>query len=202
MLDYRHQLEQKSIAWAVSADRVGARARVISWRNGHPPLPIRHRFREVEHFADFPEGGGYPRNFLQRAFEILGVTDPSKVLHLCSGSMRSGIRVDIRPETNPDFVCDCRNTPFPDQSFEHIMVDGPYSREYAENLYGTGKHYPKPGQILKEAARLLRPGGRVGFLHFMVPHVRKPLRLVTVIGITTGCGYAIRAWSVFEKEDV
>ena len=55
------------------------------------------------------------------------------------------------------------------------------------------------GQILKEAARLLKPGGRVGLLHFLVPLVRKPLRLVGVWGITTGAGYAIRAWTVLEK---
>lgn len=78
-------------------------------------------------------------------------------------------------------------------------METPYSEDYAENLYGTGKHYPKPGQILKEASRLLRPCGRVGLLHFLVPLVRKPMRLVGVWGITTGSGYAIRAWSVFEK---
>ena len=164
--------------------------------SGHP---VMFGFKEAEHFEEFPEGGGYPRHFLTSAFEELGVTDPSKVLHLCSGSMRTGIRVDIRPETNPDVICDCRKTPFSDESFDSIMVDPPYSKLYAENLYGTGEHYPTPGEILKEAARLLRPGGRVGFLHFQVPHVRRPLRLLKVIGITTGSGYAIRAWSVFEK---
>ena len=107
--------------------------------------------------------------------------------------------MDIRPEMEPDVVCDARATPFVDESFDWIMIDPPYSEDYASNLYGTGKDYPKPGQLMKEACRLLRPGGRVGLLHFQVPMIRKPLRVVEVRGITTGLGYAIRAFTICEK---
>lgn len=154
------------------------------------------------HFQAFPEGGGYPKGFIEWAFGMMEVPDPSKVLHLCSGSVVTGIRVDIRPETHPDIVGDCRNTGLPDESFDFILADPPYSESYAENLYGTGKDYPKPGEILREACRLLKPGGKVGLLHFLVPMTRKPLRLLGVWGITTGAGYAIRAWSLFVKEGV
>lgn len=164
---------------------------------GHP---IMFGFKEAEHFGDFPEGGGYPKSFLKYAYATLGVTDPKHVLHLCSGSMTVGVRIDIRPETNPTVVSNCVSTPFADESFSWIMADPPYAESYAENLYGTGSVYPKPGEILREATRLLKPGGRVGLLHFLVPMSRKPLRLVGVWGITTGAGYAIRAWSVFEKK--
>lgn len=163
---------------------------------GHPLLFGR---KEAAYFGDFPEGGGYPHGFIQLAHQTLGVIDPEKVLHMCSGSMRTGVRVDIRPETAPTVVADCRELPFKDETFDWIMADPPYAKDYAENLYGTGKVYPKPGQILAEAARVLRVGGRVGLLHFIVPLVRKPLRLVGVWELTTGAGYAIRAWSVLEK---
>lgn len=163
---------------------------------GHPLL---FQFDPAADFEDWPDGGGYPKRFMQLAYGTLGVTDPNRVLHLCSGSVRVGITVDIRAETNPRIVADCRNVPLPDESQDWIMADPPYSKEYARNLYGTEDSYPAPGQILLEACRLLKPFGRVGILHFMVPLVRKPLRLVRVYGITTGCGYAIRAWSVFEK---
>jgi hypothetical protein len=156
-------------------------------------------FKEALYFGDFPDGGGYPKGFLRHAFESLGVTDPEKVLHLCSGSVRGGITVDIRPETKPSIVSDCRSVPLPDSSIQWIMADPPYAKDYAENLYGTGACYPKPGEILKEATRLLIPGGRVGLLHFIVPMIRKPLRIIGVWGITTGSGYAIRAWTVCEK---
>lgn len=164
--------------------------------NGHPPL---FGFTPAMVFDSHPEGGGYPIRFLERAYPTLGVTDPTKVLHLCSGSMRIGITVDIRPEMHPQIVADCRAVPLPDESIEWIMADPPYSEEYARNLYGTEDDYPKPGQILKEATRLLMPGGRVGILHFQVPMHRPPLRMVGVWGVSIGAGYAIRAWTVFEK---
>lgn len=163
---------------------------------GHPTM---FGFRPAEHFGDFPEGGGYPKRFMAHAYDTLRVTDTERVLHLCSGSVRDGVRVDARAATRPTVVADCRAAPFRDASFDWIMADPPYAESYAENLYGTGARYPRPGEILREAARLLRPGGRVGLLHFIVPMVRRPLRIVGVWGITTGLGNAIRAWTVLEK---
>jgi hypothetical protein len=150
-------------------------------------------------FGDFPEGGGYPKGFLEWAFDIMGVSNQDAVLHLCSGSVRVGVTVDIRPECHPNIVADCRRTGLPSESFDFILADPPYAEDYAKNLYGTGRDYPKPGEILREAARLLRPQGRVGILHFIVPMTRRPLKMLGVWGITTGAGYAIRAWSLFEK---
>ena len=164
---------------------------------GHP---IMFSFNESEYFGVFPDGGGFPKRFLKKAFQTLGVTDPDKVLHLCSGSVKKGITVDIRPEMKPTIIADCRNVPLPSNSVNWIIADPPYSKDYATNLYKTGKDYPKPGEILKEASRLLKKGGRVGILHFQVPMFRKPLKLLGVYGITTGLGYAIRAWSVYEKQ--
>lgn len=158
---------------------------------GAPPV--------AQHFGPFPDGGGYPKGFVEWALGELGCDDPSKVLHLCSGSMLTGVRVDIRPEMKPDIVADARAVPLPDECFDYVMIDPPYSEEYAENLYGTGASYPLPGQLMREASRLTRPGGRIGFLHFQVPMTRKPLRCVRVYGVTGGAGFTIRAWSLFEK---
>lgn len=44
-------------------------------------------------------------------------------------------------------------------------------------------------------------GGKVGLLHFQVPMTRKPLRVVGVWGVTTGAGYAIRAWTLAQKKE-
>ncbi len=165
---------------------------------GHPVMfgmPI------AEHFGPFPDGGGYPLNFLQRAYDILGVTDPSRVLHVCSGSMRVGIRVDIRPSQRPTVVADGRFLPFKDSTFDWIMADPPYSPEYAENLYGTGAVYPNPHSLLAECLRVLRPNGMCGFMHHMVPKFTRPGRLVQVYTITQGVGYNVRAWSVYTKEE-
>ena len=156
--------------------------------------------KPATHFANFPDGGGYPHGFVEWALQQMGNPDPALVLHLCSGSVLTGVRVDIRPEMNPTVCCDARHTPFEDESFDFIMSDPPYAESYAENLYGTGQNYPKPGELLKEATRLLRPGGYFGILHFIVPVNKKPMKMINVWGVTTGSGYAIRAWSLFRKE--
>lgn len=163
---------------------------------GHPTLWVAAQAQE---FRPFPDGGGYPVGFLQWAYTTLGVTAPAEVLHLCSGSVEVGVTVDIRPEMKPTILADARHVPLPDASVPWVMADPPYSEDYARNLYGTGAEYPKPSELLREAARLLMPGGRVGILHFQVPMHRSALRLVTVYGITQGPGYNIRAWSVYEK---
>jgi len=155
--------------------------------------------KAAEHFIAMPDGGGYPKRFIEWAYGIMQVSDAAKVLHLCSGSMRTGVRVDIRPEMEPDIVADCRNVPLPDESFDWILADPPYSIEYADNLYDTKSHYPKPNQIVKEAYRLLKPGGQFGLMHFQVPFPHKELKIKQVYGISTGCGYAIRAWTHMQK---
>jgi len=144
--------------------------------------------------------GAFPLNFLPWAARMLRV--PSReILHLCSGALRKsdgGIRVDLRLEQFPDFVADARALPFPDSQFPAVLLDPPYSLEYAEALYGTD--YPRPAHLLKEALRVVRPGGRIGFMHFLIPHTPPGSHIVTIRGVTQGCGYRIRALTVIEKE--
>lgn len=151
------------------------------------------------HFADFPEGGGYPKGFIEWAYALMGVDDPSEVLHVCSGSMRTGVRVDVREQKRPSVVADGRALPFASNTFRYALIDPPYSQDYATNLYGTGDRYPRPGQLLAEAARVVAPDGLIGFLHFQVPMFRKPLSIEGIYGITQGLGYAIRAWTLLRR---
>ena len=166
--------------------------------NGHP---VMFGMPEAEFFGPFPDGGGYPLGFLRRAFEVMGVTSPANVLHICSGSMRYGVRVDIRHSLTPTVCADACHLPFRNNSFSWVLADPPYSREYAHNLYGTGEHYPDPHQLVDECLRVVCPGGRVGFMHHIVPKFHKPGRLLKVYAISQGVGYNIRAWSVLTKDD-
>jgi SAM-dependent methyltransferase len=163
---------------------------------GHP---IMFGMPEAEMYDDFPEGGGYPKRFLSKAYEIMGVTDPDQVLHVCSGSVKTGVRVDIRAEKNPTIVTDACSLPFPDDSFQWILADPPYTADHAENLYGTGSVYPSPHVLTQECLRVLKPGGFFGIMHHMVPKFKKPGKLVKVYAITQGPGYNIRAWTLFTK---
>lgn len=143
--------------------------------------------------------GMYPKGFLRWAVPQLRC-QASEVLHLCSGALARGIgrlRVDIRRVVTPDVVADARRLPFPDSAFAAVLIDPPYSVEYSEDLYGT--EYPRPSHLLAEAARVVRPCGRVGIVHFFVPMPPPGCQLVAVRGITTGCGYRIRALTLFER---
>jgi SAM-dependent methyltransferase len=168
-------------------------------RTGHAAV---FRLDQVVELADFPEGGGFPKRFLADvAYPTLGVTDPARVLHICSGSVRAPFTIDRRSSVRPAVVADARALPFRNATFDWAIADPPYSREWARTLYGiTARQYPTPGGIVTEALRVLRPGGRVGLLHYMVPpYSTASARLVGVWGITVGPGSTIRAWSVLEK---
>jgi SAM-dependent methyltransferase len=214
---------------------------------GHPAFGVARPAYELERI---PEGGGYPEGFIELAGELMGVEDYSRVLHICSGSVRSALTLDWRPPWGrlgcPDadvftpmlrwpatctstctscsrraevlecphdpphprrsgsstaVVGDARVLPFRTASVEAIMADPPYEVDYAEALWGLGKRYPTPTVLLSEAARVLRPGGKVAFLHHIEPILPPTLKRVTVVGITTGPGYRIRALTIARRTD-
>lgn len=146
--------------------------------------------------------GTFPARFLRFALNEIGVPPGSRdVVHICSGTLPAstpGLRVDIRPDACPDVVADGRALPFADASFGAALIDPPWAQEYARDLYGTS--YPRPSHLLAEASRVVRPGGRIGFVHFVVPNPPQGCRFVRVIGITQGCGYRIRALTIYQRE--
>ncbi len=156
---------------------------------------------EVVSFEPFLEGGGFPRGFLEFAHRTLGCDAPAEVLHICSGSVRAPYSVDRRLSVRPAVVADARALPFRNESFRWAIADPPYSRTWAKVLYGIPtRQYPTPGGIVREACRVLHPGGRLGLLHYQVPlYAIADLRMVGVWGITLGPGSSIRAWTVLEK---
>jgi len=153
--------------------------------------------------ADF-EGphfwGAYPRDFIRWACQVMQC-DRQEVFHLCSGSLPKGegaFRVDIRPEVLPDLVADCRALPLADGCAAAVLLDPPYSVEYAQDLYST--EYPRPSALLAEAARIAKPNAPIGLLHFLMPLPPAGTRIERVYGVTTGPGYRIRAFTIYRKQ--
>lgn len=155
--------------------------------------------------------GAYPFGFLERARNLLGVAMDDPVLHVCSGKLRSypyrGLGpndklVDADPSMHPDFMCDVRKE-LPKGDWAAILADPPYTPEDAAH-YGPGAHvFPEPNALLKRCLESVRPGGRVGVLHYYAPRPPKtidgrPVKLTALVAVMTGYKNRVRCFSVFE----
>ena len=146
-----------------------------------------------------PIFGQYPRGFIAKVLPWLRC-ERREVLHVCSGALSpgEGLRVDIRQGARPDVRADGRALPFRSSSVKAVLIDPPYARHYAEDLYGV--EYPRPSRLLFEAARVVRPGGRVAIVHYITPAPAPGLRAVKIFGLSTGFDYPMRAVTIFERE--
>jgi hypothetical protein len=156
--------------------------------------------------------GAYPAGFLQRARDLLGCGIHDPVLHVCGGMARhypyagfgpNDRTLDLDPKTEPDYYQDVTE-PWPvtcmSVSLRGVIADPPYSDEEAAH-YAPGKaKYPRPSQILARAAECLKPGCRVGILHYLWVKPVPGLRPVAVICVLVGCNNRARLFSVFERE--
>lgn len=128
--------------------------------------------------------GAYPGGFLTRARYLLGVQADDPVLHVCGGRVRDypfrgvgprDMTVDLDPTLNPDYLMDVTKelpkSPFDPGGWHAALADPPYSEEDAKRyLDGKGDLvYPNPKQLLYRCFDHVRPGGRVGFIHYVWP---------------------------------
>ena len=200
------------------AERERRRARRASPRldgrfaDGGTGHPVLFSMRPALELGTFPDGGGYPVGFVEAAAAAMGCDDLRQIVHLCAGSVHGGlITIDARAEVlpdghkyrtegmRPDVCADVRWLPLGPDTVRWVLVDPPYDQDYAAALYGTADIYPTPMVLLREVAAALVPGGRVGFLHHLVPSLPDGLRQVAVYGVATGPGYRIRAFTVAER---
>jgi hypothetical protein len=146
-----------------------------------------------------PVFGMYPASFIPKILPWLKC-DRRRVVHVCSGALPrgEGIRVDIRPEARPDILADGRDLPFPSGSVDAVLIDPPYTEHYARDLYGV--KYPRPAHLLREAARVVKTCGRIGFVHYITPNPPPLCRVVKVFGLSTGFGFPMRAVTIFERD--
>jgi len=163
-----------------------------------PPLFVLHDDINPEPGPQ-PIYGQYPRGFIAAMLPWLRCAR-NEVLHVCSGALLrgEGIRVDIRPQARPDIIADGRKLPFANGTIAGAMCDPPYCEEYAESLYGV--EYPRPAHLLTELARVVRPGGRIVFVHYIVPQPVSGTSVVVIKAMSTGYNMPMRSVVVYERD--
>lgn len=112
--------------------------------------------------------GGFPLHAELKLIRECGI-DPKntryKILHSFGGKAEYGIRVDINPNVNPDYVGDAHNLMFSNEIFDVVFLDPPYTDNYSASLYGTGKLNFK--KYTQEAVRVLKENGYLIVYHFV-----------------------------------
>lgn len=173
-------------------------------------LCLRHRGQEflnqqMDGTAD-PDGfavfGQFPYGFLADVIrlKLLGDVTRDEILHVCSGTLgpRERWTVDCRLAARPAVVAQGQALPFRNAAFRAILLDPPYTEEYARNLYRS--EFPRPSHLLREAARVVTHGGRIGLLHIAVPITPEGCQFVTSFGVVPGPGFRIRAFTIYERK--
>lgn len=165
--------------------------------------------------------GAYPNGFLERARALLGITPYDALLHVCGGAARqypakprgfgpSDRTLDLDQALDPDF-CQSAADPLPPygahpgtmdpRPWPAILADPPYTENDADKYAPGRKAYPTPNLVLKRMLEAVRPGGRVGLLHYVLPQPpKKGVRFVACVGVIVGYNNRMRTFSVFERE--
>lgn len=163
--------------------------------------------------------GAYPNGFAERARALLGVTVTDPVLHVCGGRARqypsrrgfgpNDRTLDLDPALSPDYL-QAATDPLPRVSFDMgaapgwpaLIADPPYTADDAEK-YAPGRGlFPSANLILRRMLDAVRPGGRVGMLHYVLPQPpREGVRFVACVGVICGFNNRMRVFSVFEREN-
>lgn len=129
------------------------------------------------------------------------------VLHMFSGSLGWGITTDVRHETGASHVGPYDDLPEPwTNLFDVVFADPPYAKGFHnewQTLSEQAGDPPMPKRILREAMKVLKPGGRLFLLHVITVAANKEFGLDetcrVVHPVAVGPGNAVRALNVFTK---
>ncbi len=149
--------------------------------------------------------GGFPTGFLNAVRKKGWLRN--RTLHVCSGSVKDGVTLDINPDVKPTVVGSGEALPFKTNTFGSVLIDPPYSKEYARKMYGC--KYPGMWTLLGEGKRVLKQGGYIGLVHrnMISPHHWPPwnsaprMKRTAMIAVAVfGMQMPFRAFLVWQKQ--
>lgn len=168
----------------------------------------------------WPKADGYPGAYPDRYLKYMQnyVTEMcalpwNPLAHFFSGSVKGDganvVTFDVNVEQSPSHIVNLTKdqTPYPDDHFAVVLADPPYQHKgydaakelYADPKYGGGKEV-KRYSFVKEAVRILRPGGIFAVMHVLPYATPLGTSRNAIIGVTTGTTQVIRVVSVFKKD--
>jgi len=137
----------------------------------------------------------YPGRFLLNLRKTYPEMMADDALQMFSGASDFGVTTDFREETGADIIAPFDAIPRPDGSFSAVIADPPYADHWQGQWHGG---LPKPKHILREAVRLVRPGGLIGILHIIVipAYAEFGVTRVALHPVLAGPNNAIRVFNV------
>lgn len=148
--------------------------------------------------------GSFPLHFEKKLLRELNIDTRGpehkvKILHPFGGKAEFGIRVDIKPEVNPDVIADAHSLPFKNGMFDVVILDPPYNDEYSKRLYNTGNIKLRWGKYTTEAVRVLKEEGYVVIYHYLAtPRIENTI-LVKRIFLETRVWHKLRCVHIYQK---
>ena len=142
--------------------------------------------------------GAYPNSLLKR-YSVMFDEDYKEILHLFSGGLEPGnyIRFDLEQECEVSGDAHKLSEYFPENKFDIIYADPPYSNEDAEK-YGTPM--VKRNTVVKECHKILKPGGILVWLDTVYPmYSKKELLLKGTIGLIRSTNHRFRVVCIYQK---
>ena len=144
--------------------------------------------------------GQYPPGFLKRALALFPTLDHSRLLHCPSGTLTGpGVTLDavVDKVRKPQHKGLCDNMIFPDNSFDVLLSDPPYTKEDSKK-YGC-KPWPWKG-FMRKAKRVIAPNGYLCVLDTKYPQIKKSeWKLEGLICVVTGAWRATRMFSIMRN---
>lgn len=159
---------------------------IETWKTGPPPSTGQRQ--------------QYPGRFKHNLENFYPEFLSANTLHMFSGSTDWGVTTDFRAETGADIVAPFDNIPRPAGSFDNVLADPPYADHYQNEWHGD---LPKPKHILREAVRLVKPGGLIGILHIIIIPAYQIYNVerVGLHPILAGPNNAIRVFNVLRRRN-